>query len=470
MGQEINASRFTARDFSRYLHCLQEETRQLGKYFQQGLLAQDADVGGLELEAWLIDVRGEPAPVNQAFLRQVDNAQVVPELATFNVELNSPPVRLHGAALSSMHAHLQATWNACQKTAATLGAHLLMTGILPSVTQRHLCLKNMSEQARYRALNEQVFLLRHGEPLHLHIEGRERLQLTHHDVMLEAGTTSLQIHLQVPGSHAHDYLNLARIVSAPMVALAANSPYLFGHDLWAETRIPLFEQAVEVGSPKQRRVTFGKEYLGASLYECFQENLDAYPVLVPIDLAASDEPFAHLRFHNGTIWRWNRPLIGVETEPVHVRIEHRVVPAGPSVIDCIANAAVFYGLTRYWAENARAIRDQIDFQTARSNFYQCARLGLDAEVLWRSGQPVAVRALLLDELLPQARSGLQQMDIAARDIELYLGTIEARVDCGMNGAAWQRRWVAAHGPDMPALALACCRNQETGRPVHEWPL
>ncbi len=470
MGQEIKASRFTAQDFSRFLHRLNEETRQLAEDFRQQTLSQDTNIGGFELEAWLIDRDGYPSAVNQQFLERINNPLVVPELAAFNVELNSRPLRLQADALSAMERELQATWRTCQETAATLDAALLMTGILPSVAEAQLSLRNMSAQARYRALNEQVFLLRHGDPIHLHVDGRETLQLTHRDVMLEAGTTSLQIHLQVPSVSAHDYLNLAQILSAPMVALAANSPYLFGHDLWDETRIALFEQAVEVGSPKQRRVTFGKGYTRESLFECFRENLDVYPVLVPIDLADSSEPYAHLRFHNGTIWRWNRPLIGVETEPAHVRIEHRVVPAGPSVVDCIANAAVFYGLIQYWANDATLLSERIDFQTARGNFYQCARHGLNAGVVWQDGCHSSIQSLLLNELLPQARAGLQQLAISADDVDRYIGLIEARVASGRNGAGWQRQWVARHGHDMAALTRACYENQESGQPVHEWPL
>lgn len=470
MGQEINASQFSAQDFSRFLRRLKEETEQLGEHFQNRRLSMDSNIGGFELEAWLIDGHGQPAPINQQFLQQIDNTLVVPELAAFNVELNSHPVALRGDALSTMEQDLGRTWTACQKTAADLNAHLIMTGILPSVSQQQLSLKNMSAQARYRALNEQVFKLRHGQPLHLHIEGQEVLKLTHRDVMLEAGTTSLQIHLQVPADKAHHYLNLAQVFSAPMVAMAANSPYLFGHDLWQESRIPLFEQAVEVGSPKQRRVTFGKGYIAESIFECFRENLECYPVLVPIDRSTDDRPFPHLRFHNGTIWRWNRPLIGVETEPAHVRIEHRVAAAGPSVPDSIANAALFYGLSQYWAGQTPALIDQIDFRTARTNFYQCARYGLKAEIEWHPGQRDSVQRILLNDLLPQARQGLQQLGIDETDIKKYLDLLETRIDSGINGAAWQRQWVARHGRDMTALTLAYYRNQESGRPVHEWPL
>lgn len=470
MGQEINSSRFTAQDFSQFLQKLREETGQLAEYFSQRQFSSVGNIGGFELEAWLIQADGSPAPVNKEFLAHLNNPLVVPELAAFNVELNAEPRQLQADALRAMERDLASTWAACQQAARDFDAALVMIGILPSVTQQQLSLRNMSGMARYRALNEQVFLLRHGDPLHLYIEGNETLSLTHHDVMLEAGTTSLQIHLQVPVEHAHHYMNTAMIMSAPMVAACANSPYLFGHDLWHETRVPLFEQAVEVGSPKQRRVTFGKGYIRESLFECFQENLDVYPVLVPINLTESNEPFPHLRFHNGTIWRWNRPLIGVEEPPLHLRIEHRVVPAGPSVRDCIANAAFFYGLMQYWVAADRPMTEQIDFNTARSNFYQCARKGLDAGVKWLDDYEGSIHDLLLRELLPQARHGLQQLGINEEDIENYLGIIEQRIETRRNGAGWQHDWVARHGRDMQAMTLAYHERQESGQPVHEWPL
>jgi len=470
MGQEISDSHFTAQDFTRFLQKLRGETGQLAGYFEQQNFSDISAVGGFELEAWLVYADGSPAPVNKEFLAYLDNPLVVPELAAFNVELNAEPRSLKDNALSAMEQDLAATWDKCQQAAKHFDAGLVMIGILPSVTQRQLSLRNMSAMARYRALNEQVFLLRHGEPLHLHIQGRETLSLTHHDVMLEAGTTSLQIHLQVPLQRAHEYMNAAMILSAPMVAASANSPYLFGHDLWHETRVPLFEQAVEVGSPKQRRVTFGHDYIRESLFQCFQENLDVYPVLVPIDLSDTNEPFPHLRFHNGTIWRWNRPLIGVEQQPLHLRVEHRVVPSGPTVSDCMANIALFYGLMQYWVDHELSLDRELEFMTARRNFYHCARNGLEAKIEWLDGREANTRDLLLEQLLPQSRDGLRQLGIRQTDIDHYLGIMEARVDSSRNGAGWQHDWVEKHGRDMQGLTLAYCEHQDSGRPVHEWPV
>ena len=100
-----------------------------------------------------------------------------------------------------------------------------MAGILPSVTEEQLTLTNMTRSNRYQALNEQVFRLRNGLPINLHIVGRETLKTQHFDVMLEAGTTSFQIHLQTPFNQAAAAFNKALLYSAPMVAVSANSPF-----------------------------------------------------------------------------------------------------------------------------------------------------------------------------------------------------------------------------------------------------
>jgi len=476
MGQEISEAHFRKQDFTAFEQRLREETRLLGEALRSGTFA-DAEgelIGGFEVEAWLVDGDCHPAPINQRYLELLNDPLVVPELAMFNVELNSSPQPLQGNALKRMEVELQQTWHRCREAAHTLDAELLMIGILPTVRQEDLTLANMSRMTRYRALNEQVLRLRQGRPLRLDIHGHEHLCTEHHDVMLESAATSFQVHLQVPQSQAARYYNVALVLSAPMVAASANSPYLFGKDLWDETRIPLFEQAVQVGGfagaafGPVRRVTFGTGYVRDSLVECFQENLEHYPVLLPIHLDEAPERFAHLRLHNGTIWRWNRPLVGFDEQGVpHLRVEHRVVPAGASVVDAIANAALFFGLATELVKREPALESRISFSQARDNFYAAARRGLHAQFTWL-GRRVSAQTLLLEELLPAARSGLESLDLARDDIDGYLGIIEARVRGGRTGAGWQRAFVAKYGSDMRALTAAYLERQRSGAPVHEW--
>lgn len=471
MGEEIATHSFSRTDFDRYRARLVRETALLGEWLGHGRFPPCQPVGGYEVETCLIDARGRPAPVNDVFLANVAREDVVPELARFNVEINTPPRRLEGAVLRRMEQDLRRIWTHCNNVARAIDAEMLMVGILPTLTEDDLTVANMSQQQRYRALNEQVFRLRHGRPITLDIEGAEHLRTQHRDVMLESAATSFQIHVQVsPGRAAHLY-NLAIALSAPMVAVAANSPYLFGRDLWDETRIPLFEQSVEVaaGRGAPSRVTLGRDYVHGSLIDCFEENVQDYAVLLPVLKDEPAESFVHVRLHNGTIWRWNRPLVGFDAEGrPHLRIEHRVVPAGPSLPDTIANAALFFGLIEGLREREPPLYAAIPFADARANFYAAARYGLRAEIKWVGGRATPVRALLREELLPRAREGLAALGLARADIDDYLGVIEARLASGRNGAEWQRAYVARHGRDMRALTLAYRERQRSGAPVHEW--
>lgn len=476
MGEEITTSRFAERDFAEFAERLSEETGLLQVWFEEGRFAQEHAIGGLEVEAWIVDAQAQPAALNEPLLRRLASPYVVPELSRFNVELNVSPATLHADALRRLHADFERNWRRCNEAAAQIGAQLVMIGILPTVREEDLTLANMSDRERYRALNEQVFRMRHGRPIRLDIQGRERLQTDHHDVMLESATTSLQIHMQVDAAAAARYYNAAQIIAAPMVAVGANSPFLFGRDLWDETRITLFEQSINTcdesaPSGAWPRVTFGTGYVKESVFELFAENLTRFPVLLPVHF---DEPAAslhHLRLHNGTIWRWNRPLIGVLPDGrAHLRIEHRVLPAGPSIVDSIANTALFFGLVHVLCTQHNAPEAELSFEQARVNLYETARHGLEAEIGWLGGVRVSVQTLLLEELLPLARQGLGALDIDAADAEAYLGVVEHRVASGRNGAAWQRAYRARHRCTMRELTLAYIERQREGRPVHEWTL
>lgn len=478
MGQEIAGEQFEPHDFARFAQRLREETERLRTCYAAGGLSDLHGWGGYELEAWLVDRAGQPAPVNDLFLAAMHDEAVSPELARFNIELNSPPLRLYGDALARMLAGLERDWHRCRAVARTIGAELLMIGILPTVRDDQLNLANMSRLRRYHALNEQVLRQRRGRPIRLDIEGTEHLRTEHCDVMLEAATTSFQVHLQVRPDEAVRFYNAAQVAAAPMVAVSTNSPLLFGRRLWLETRIPLFEQAVPVGGidgavfGPLKRVTFGSGYARCSLLEPFQENLEHYPVLLPVSLDEPAERLPHLRLHNGTIWRWNRPLVGFDADGVpHLRIEHRVVAAGPSPLDSIANAAFFFGLIDSLARQDDPVEHRLDFAAARDNFYAAARHGLAARVHWLDGRSGRMDQLLCDRLLPAARAGLGHLGCDPADIDRFLGIVEARVRHGRTGAHWQLAWLDAHPQaDLAALVQSYRQGQESGSPVHEWPI
>lgn len=469
MGEEIKTRDFTQHDFAEFSKRLRRETQLLESIFREGGFSRRGPVAGFELEAWLVDRDGNPLPINRAYLDRLGSSLVVPELAAFNIELNGSPTALTGRAFSRLHDELDATWDKCRRCAQDMDCEVVAIGILPTVMADDLTSEHMSDMVRFQALNDQLLELRHGRPFEIRIDGREKFRLTHPDVMMEAGATSFQIHLQVRPEHDLPAYNVSCVISAPMVAVAANSPVFCGQVLWDETRIALFEQAVAVGQEGYPRVCLGHEYAKGSLFSYFEENLEHYPVLIPSVRDAADARLSHVRFHNGTIWRWNRPLIGFDFDGLmHLRIEHRVCPAGPSVRDCIANAAFYYGLVYGMLADGERMGQVIDFATAKDNFYRAARDGLKARVHWKEDSEIEVRELVLNELMPIAQRGLESLGIPDAEIADYLGVIQARVTSQQNGAEWQRRWIQCHGRDMAALTRAYIDRQKTGKPVHEW--
>ncbi len=472
MGQEVDGEQYDAEAFAAFEQVLNDETAALEQWFADQRFSHRAWMAGFELEAWLTGPDAQPLAMNDAFLHMLGSSLVVPELSRFNVEINGSPTSLQGRAFHRLEDELNHTWEQCQDVGHELGAHLLMIGTLPTLAPEMLNLANMSALKRYKVLNNRLMSLRHGQPFELRIDGREQIRRTHPDLMLEAAATSFQVHLQVRQVDALRLYNASLAVSGPMVAVSANSPLLFGHDLWDETRIPLFEQAVAAGSEGWERVTFGHDYCRTSLFELFQDNRDHYPVLIPALRDEGPASLAHVRFHNGTIWRWNRPLIGFDHDGLpHLRIEHRVVPAGPTIIDSIANAALFYGMLATLSRRSTPIEEALDFDVARSNFYACARHGLDARIFWPGARgQVAAQTVLSDVLLPEARQGLIWLGIPSREVDHYLGVIEGRLCSGQTGARWQRRWAERHGRDLAELTLAYLERQQAGEPVHRWSL
>jgi len=471
MGEEISRSEFETADFARFNARLAEETALLRELFAANRLDDTGYVFGFEIEAWLLDHAYFPNSVNEAFLKRLDHPLVVPELSRFNVELNSVPLRLRGDALLRAELELERLWDHCNRVAHDMDANMVMIGTLPTIRDEDLSLDNISPLKRYYALNQEVLRRRGGRPLRVDIDGRERLTAEHGDVMLEAATTSFQVHLQPPAALAHRFYNASVAVSGPLMAASGNAPFLFGRSLWEETRIPLFEQAVALAGmhDESRRVTFGEDYLRTSVLECFEENLREYPVLLPLQLGGRPEELHHLRLHNGTIWRWNRPLVGFGADGrPHVRIEHRILPAGPSLLDMMANAAAYLGLTCDLVHEEADETLGLPFAAARRNFYAAAREGLAARLEWPGVGSVPARDLLLDELLPRVARGLDRLDIDGEDSARLLGVLRARIAGGGTGAAWQQACYAARGHDFFELMATYCERQRSRAPVHEW--
>jgi hypothetical protein len=471
VGEEIKSASFAPADFDRFEKRLRQETATARAMFDNKVFSESGYSLGFEIEAWLLDHGFFPNPVNEAFLAAIRHPLVVPELSRFNVELNCTPEPLAGDVFTRMTRELTDLWARCEEVAHGLDTNIVMIGTLPVIRDEDLRLENISPLKRYYALNHEVLRRRGGRGIKVAISGADTLRSEHQDVMLEAATTSFQIHLKTPAALAHLYWNASAMASGPLIAAAGNAPFLFGKDLWRETRIPLFEQAVDLpGGAGVPRVGFGSGYLRQSLFELFADNAANYPVLLPLHFDDPPAALRHLGLHNGTIWRWNRPLIGIEPDGrAHLRIEHRILPAGPSMTDMMANAALYVGLVHELVMRGMADAPELGFAAARENFYAGARLGLEARMQWPGTSGLSADALLLRHLIPAARAGLTRLGVAD-DGDGLIDIVEHRVATGQTGAAWQRQSLAANAGDFRQMMAAYCERQRSGAPVSQWAL
>ena len=472
MGEEISVSQFSEADFAEFGERLARETALLRQLQDDGQLSREGPVIGLELEAWLIDRNFFPAPHNQSFLSRLGGQSVVAELSKFNIEINTPVQTIAGAGLGQMHEHLSATMRMCAEHAHDDVDTVIAIGTLPTLREEDLSLGMMTPSNRYSALNREALRMRDGAPTSIDIgscyEEMAGFTASYDDLMLEAATTSLQLHLQLDWEAMPAAYNASLILSAPLVAISANAPFLFGKPLWHETRIPVFEQALALPGTQQR-VTFGSAYVKSDLVELLEENRDAYPVMLPVCSDREDADFACTKLHNGTLWRWVRPLIGKSSDGKrHIRIEQRVMPAGPSVLDMMANAALYFGAVHELASYIGPAMAELPFETAKANFYAAAKHGLDAEIEWfgKPGRRPVVE--VIESLLPTAEKGLRAQGMDEALIDKYLSTIGMRIATKSNGANWQLAQFAKHG-DLHRMTADYLANQKTGLPVHEWP-
>ena len=489
MGRDIQPITISGEDRRKYRDKLRRSLDVFDRMLRENVFEAGVAQVGQEIELNLVDEDSRPHMRNADVLEAIANPAWATELGQFNIEINVPPRRLEGDALADLEQEVRDDLNAADLKATDSGSRLVMIGILPTLRQEDVNSETLSANARYRVMNEQIFAAR-GEDLRIEIDGAERL-LTHADsITPEAACTSVQLHVQVsPGDFAR-YWNAAQAICGVQVALGANSPYLFGRQLWQETRITLFEQATDTRPEELKqqgvrpRVWFGERWI-TSVFDLFEENIRYFPALLPI--CEDEDPLATLErggcpkleemnLHNGTIYRWNRPVYAASDGAPHLRVENRVLPAGPSVADTIANAAFYYGLVRALAEAQRPIWTQMSFAAAADNLHTAARHGLDAQLYWPGLGEVPAPELVLRRLLPLAREGLAAWGVGQDHVDRLLGIIEQRCLTGRTGAAWQVNAAGAlegaHGDRSEALRLMTQRYIEmmhTNEPVHTWP-
>jgi gamma-glutamyl:cysteine ligase YbdK (ATP-grasp superfamily) len=448
------------------------------------------DQVGLEVEFNLVDDAGCPTMRNADVLAAIGDPDWSAELGRFNVEVNMAPRPLTGDALTTLERLMEESFTHADQRAREAGARLAMIGILPSLREYDATVDAMSPNPRYRLLNEQICAAR-GEEMRIFIEGPELLLYHVPSIMPEAACTSVQCHLQVSPEAFGSYWNAAQAVAGVQVALAANSPYLFGRELWQETRIPLFEQATDTRPEELQiqgvrpRVWFGERWI-TSVFDLFEENLRYFPALLPLcfdedpvaELDGGGTPqLAELTLHNGTVYRWNRPVYAVDGGEPHLRVENRVLPAGPTVTAIIANAAFYYGLVHMLAEAERPIWTQMSFAAAHDNLVEASRFGLEARLYWPGLGEVPAAELTLRRLLPLSYEGLRRRGVDAPAADRLLGVIEQRCLTGRTGASWQTETVHALqercGLDRDTALLEMTQRylkfMQTGEPAHTWP-
>jgi predicted transcriptional regulator/gamma-glutamylcysteine synthetase len=469
-----------------------EDVRALERMLASGSFETGTRRIGAEQEVFLVDGAGRPTLTAPEMLGELPPEFFTTELARFNLELNLSPRELGGDCLSAMENELTTRLAQMREVAARHRTDVVLCGILPTLQREHLSLEAMTPNPRYHLLNRVLRHMRGGE-FHTYIKGVDELNLRHDNVMLEACNTSFQVHFQVAPDEFAKLYNLAQLVTAPTLAVAVNSPVLMKHRLWQETRVALFQQSVDSRSEAQQargqrtRVSFGDRWVDDSVLEIIREDVARFRVVLATDLA--EDPAQVLAqggtpklrawsLHNGTVYRWNRPCYGVTRLPdgstrPHLRIENRVLPAGPTPLDEMANAALFFGLMCGLGDALPDVSQTFSFDDARANFMAAARYGLRARLRWLDGRTVAADELVR-ELLDVARQGLADRDLASEDLDRYLGVIEERAKSGRTGAQWlldsleSMDQATAKDGRMRALVRAMLARQAEGRPVHEW--
>jgi gamma-glutamyl:cysteine ligase YbdK (ATP-grasp superfamily) len=488
MGEEVAHQEFTREDRTRYREKVRRCLDVFARMLREARFDSDAPMTGLEIELNLVDSLGDPALKNTEALEHIADPDFQTELGQFNLEINVAPKQLRDRGFSDFEDGVRASLNDAESKASRVGAHLVMIGILPTLSSGHMSPASLTANPRYQLLSDQILAAR-GEDILIDITGPERLRTTTDSIVPEAACTSTQLHTQVSPEQFPDYWNASQAVAGVQLALGANSPFLLGRELWRETRVPLFEQATDTRSEELKaqgvrpRVWFGERWI-TSIFDLFEENARYFPALLPVleeedpleVLEAGGTPrLAELRLHNGTVYRWNRPVYDVVDGTPHLRVENRVLPAGPTVVDTMANAAFYFGLVRALAEDERPLWSRMSFSAAEENFHEAARAGIEARVYWPGLGQVPATELVVRRLLPMARAGLEAWGVEQQESDRLLGIVEQRCIAGRNGASWfverYHERVGESGERLDALRSTLNEYRDrmhTNAPVHTW--
>jgi hypothetical protein len=491
VGKELVTTVFVPEDRAHYRQKVRRCLDALAQMLDGGAFVVDDGMTGLEIEINLVDAEARPAMRNAEILADLADPHFQTELGRFNLELNTRPRRIDGDGFGEYERDIRDSLERVADRAARMDGGVVLIGMLPTLGPDHLVLANLSANERYRRLNDELAGAR-GEKFHVDIRGIEQLESASDSIVPEAACTSVQFHLQVPSDRFAHYWNAAQALAGAQVAVGANSPFFHGRRLWAETRIALFEQATDTRTDELKaqgvrpRVWFGERWI-TSVYDLFEENVRYFPPLLPV--IDDEDPVAvlshgsiprlgELRLHNGTVYRWNRPVYDVMEGRPHLRVENRVLPSGPTVVDLLANAAFYFGLIQALDDEEEPIWSELTFAAARENFHEGARRGIEAQMHWPGLGEVPVTTLVRSVLLPKAYAGLDRLGVDPRHRDRLLSIIEERCRLGRNGASWQTEavWAAEHHLRLDRQAalhemlLRYTTLQKTNEPVHTWPV
>ncbi|HIW61092.1 MAG TPA: glutamate--cysteine ligase [Candidatus Stackebrandtia excrementipullorum] len=495
MGERVEGQAFGYADRRHYRSKLRQCLDALRVLADEDRFAVERTLTGMELELNLVTEEGDPAMKNDEVLGYLAESTVVndllvtDELGRFNLEFNLEPRPISADGLNDYERQLSAWIHEVAERAGKSHAGLVLVGMLPTLRREHTGEDMLTPRHRYHLLNRQILAAR-GEEFDVDIQGVESLRFYSDSIAPEAANTSVQFHLQLTPQQFPRYWNASQAVAGAQVAMGANSPYMYGSQLWAETRIALFEQAIDTRSSEMRaqgvrpRTFFGERWIN-SVLDLFEENLRYFPSLLP--MCSEENPLevardgripdlAELRLHNGTVYRWNRPVYDVSDGRPHLRVENRVLPAGPTPVDICANMAFYLGLVKSLACQENAVWRRMPFAVAEQNFFSGARHGMTAHQTWPGVGEVPVRVLVADHLLPLAEAGLTELGVDTDIRDRLLGIVEGRCRTGVNGASWQVGCVQRLEADglgraeaLREMLLRYIRYAQTNKPVHEWP-
>lgn len=471
-----------------YTRHILDDIKAMESMLEKSMFEIDEKKIGAEQELGIVGSDWYPAMVYDKILNEVNDKRFTTELGKFNIEINLDPLRFTGKCFTKMHDQLKELVDKAKEAAAKHDSKIVLTGIMPTLGRSQLKFEFMTPNPRYETLND-VMVSERKRNFELNIIGIDELITSHPNILFEAFNTSFQVHYQVDPKKFVSQYNWAQAIAGPVLAIVANSPLLMGKRLWSETRIALFQQSVDTRNTTQvkrdvePRVTFGTHWLQNSVLELYQDCISRHPPLfAPLKTENSLELLENnktprlraLCMHSGTVYMWNRACYGVsETGKPHFRIENRYIPAGPSTIDEVANAAFWLGLMAGMPKEHRKINEQMDFEVARFNFYNAARVGLEANFDW-VGKTYQARDLILDKMLPWARKGLERKRVNKEDIDKYLSIIKKRTEQKINGASWMVNnynhllHKSTRKEASVSLTRLMVKMEGSGHPLHEW--